>query len=73
MTGFFTDPTPIGSMAGAAAVFLLAAAWMIIFGGAEIAAYAFPPLLIGMILAGMALAQLAVRKLIRGADGAPPT
>jgi hypothetical protein len=54
-------------------VFLLAAAWMINFGGAEIAAYAFPPLLIGMILAGMALAQLAVRKLIRGADGAPPT
>ena len=74
MKGFFVAPTwrMIGVMFAASVVFLLTAVWMINFGGADVAAYAFPPLLIGMVLAGMALAQVAMRKLNQSQGEPPP-
>jgi len=56
----------IGILAGCAALFFAAAAWLIARGDTGYGMYSFPPLLIGMVLLFMALALLALRALNRG-------
>jgi uncharacterized membrane protein YkvI len=51
----------IGILSGCAVLLLIASAWLIVAGGAELEMYGFPPLLIGIVLLFMALALLALR------------
>ena len=61
----------IGGLFACAAVLLLVGAWMINAGNPDIAAYAFPPILIGLVFLFAALAQLALWALNRGQE--PPS
>ena len=51
----------IGVLSGCAALLLATSAWLIVAGGADLEMYGFPPLLIGIVLAFMALALLVLR------------
>ena len=62
----------IGILSAIAAAFLLVSACTIVWGDPDIASYAFPPLLIGLVLLFMALALLALRALNRIQDPTPP-
>jgi hypothetical protein len=61
----------IGGLFACAAVLLLVSTWMINSSDPDIAAYAFPPMLIGLVFLFAALAQLALWALNRGE--APPS
>jgi len=69
----FANPTPrwIAGLFAAAAVLLLLAGWMINSGNENISAYAFPPVLIGLTVLFIAMAQLALWALNR-AGAKPP-
>ncbi len=62
----------IGGFAAVALVFLLSALWMIGSGDPELSGYAFPPMLIGLLILFMTLSLLALRALNRIADKTPP-
>ena len=55
-------PTPrhIAIVLVCAAVLLLAAAWVINWGGPEVSGYAFPSLLIGLVLLFIGVTQLVL-------------
>jgi xanthine/uracil permease len=62
----------IGILFAVAALFLLVSAWMIVLADPNIGAYAFPPVLIGLILLFIAAALLALRALNRIQDPPQP-
>jgi lipopolysaccharide export LptBFGC system permease protein LptF len=67
---WLANPTPrqMAVVSACAIALLLAAAWMVNFGGPDLAAYAFPPLLIGLVLLFAAAAQLVLWLLNRATD-----
>jgi len=71
----FANPTlrMIGGLFAGAVAVLVLAAWMIYFGGPRVSAYAFPPLLIGLILLFIATSLLALWALNRAQDPKSPT
>ena len=68
------NPTPklIGGFAVVTLVVLIGAAYLIRSDDPELSAYAFPPILIGLVLLFMTLSLLALRALNRVQDKTPP-
>ena len=67
MRGYFANPTPqwIGGLFVAAVVLFVVSAWMAHSEDAETAIYAYLPILIGMMVLIIALAQLVLWALNR--------
>ena len=51
----------IGILSGCAILLFVISAWLIVWAGEDYGMYGFPPLLIGIVLAFMALALIALR------------
>jgi urea transporter len=62
----------IGILSGCAILLFVISAWLIVWAGEDYGMYGFPPLLIGIVLAFMALALIALRAINLRQGPTPP-